>query len=194
MAIAGGTENAVGRWLGAVARWLAVFGGGLLVLMALVTVVSITGRALIWAGLGPVRGDFELVELGSAIAVFSFLPLAQLHRGHVTVDVVVQAMPTRLRLMFGLLGDAVMAVISFVILWRLWLGFGEKFPYGSDALRAGLGMGYRPFYPETTYELQIPVWYPYGLCVLGAALFFIVSLYTVWRSVNWLLDGREAPV
>ena len=61
-------------------------------------------------------------------------------------------------------------------------------------LRAHLGMGFKPFFPETTYELEIPVWIPYGLALIGAALFALVSLYTVWRSVNWFLEGREGAV
>jgi len=54
-----------------------------------------------------------------------------------------------------------------------------------------LGMGSKPFFPETTYELELPVWIPYGLALIGAVMFFVVSLYTVWRALNWVLDGAE---
>jgi TRAP-type C4-dicarboxylate transport system permease small subunit len=37
-------------------------------------------------------------------------------------------------------------------------------------------MGKKPFFPETTYELQIPIWLPYGFCLIGAALFFLVAI------------------
>ncbi|MEM7723352.1 MAG: hypothetical protein AAF376_13380, partial [Pseudomonadota bacterium] len=83
------------------------------------------------------------------------------------------------------------AVVAYVIAWRLFIGFGEKFPYGSDSLRAALGFGSRPFFPETTYELEIQVWIPYGLALIGAVLFFVTALYTVWRSLNWVLAGEE---
>ena len=55
-------------------RLLAWFGGCMLSALALLSVVSISGRALSVAGLGPVPGDFELVEAGTALAVFCFLP------------------------------------------------------------------------------------------------------------------------
>ena len=55
-------------------------------------------------------------------------------------------------------------------------------------------MGYKPFFAETTYELEIPVWIPYGLALIGAGLFVIVSIYTVWRSLNWVSAGREGAV
>jgi len=165
-------------------RWLAWGGGGLLAVLAAMVCASIIGRALDGAGLSPITGDYELVEAGSAVAVFAFLPWCQFKRGHVAVDIVVQNLTPRNRAIAGLAGDVLLAAVAFVILWRLWLGFGEKFPYGSDGLRGVLGFGARPFFPETTYELEIPVWIPYGLSVIGAVLFFLVSVYSIWRSIN----------
>ncbi|EPX79083.1 TRAP transporter small permease [Litoreibacter arenae] len=194
MAIAAHWEARIGRVLGVLCRWLAYAGGFVLVAAALVTVVSVIGRYFVFAGLAPVRGDFELVEAGCAIAIFSFLPWCQLNRGHVTVDVLVDRMPARAKAVLGLVGDITITVLSGLILWRLYLGFGEKFPYGSDTFRSVLGMGSKPYYPETTYELELPVWIPYGLATIGAALFFVVSLYTVWRALNWVLAGGEVAI
>ena len=77
----------VGWLLDRGAAGLAFCGGVVLVAIALTTVISIVGRALIPIGLSPIRGDFELVEMGVAVAVFGFLPWCQLNRGHITVDV-----------------------------------------------------------------------------------------------------------
>ena len=68
------------------ARMLALLGGLVLVALTIITCISIAGRALISFGLGPVPGDFELVEAGVAFAIFAFLPWCQLNRGHATVD------------------------------------------------------------------------------------------------------------
>lgn len=187
-------EKRIGRRLDALARWLAYFGGLILVGLALVTVFSITGRALLPLGLGPIKGDFEIVEMGCAIAVFSFLPLCQLRRGHVSVDIFVSRLPLRMQAFLGFLGDLALSLAAFVILWRLWLGFGEKFPYGSEAFRNALGIGYKPFFAETSYELELPVWIPYGLSLIGAAVFFLICLYTLWRSLNWVLAGQEGAL
>jgi len=189
--IAEAAQARTGRAIEALARALAYAGGALLVLIALLTVASITGRALIFAGLGPIRGDFELVEIGCAIAVFYFLPWCQLRRGHVTVDILIDRFPERARAAFGLIGDIAVFVAASIIAWRLYLGFAEKFPYGPAPLREALSMGSKPFFAETTYELQLPVWVPYGLALIGAAVFALVSAYTVWRSLNWTLAGRE---
>ena len=194
MAWARQAERRAGRAAETVARLLAYVGGIVLTALAVMTVLSILGRQLTAIGLGPVRGDYELVANGCALAVFCFLPYCQLKRGHVTVDILVARFPARVQALFGLMGDALITIASAVILRQLWFGFGEKFPYGGDALRATLGMGYKPFFAETTYELEIPVWIPYGLALIAAVVLLLVSLYTVWRSLNWVADGREGPV
>lgn len=194
MAIASNAERRVGRVIDVACRVMAVGGGVLLTAMAVMTVVSIIGRMLTGYGLGPVRGDYELVANGCALAVFSFLPFCQLKRGHVTVDILTTQFSQRAQAIIGFLGDVLIAIAAIIIFMQLWKGFGEKFPYGSDGLRDALGMGYKPFFPETTYELEIPVWIPYGFALLGAAMFVIVGLFTVWRSLNWALDGEEGAV
>jgi TRAP-type C4-dicarboxylate transport system permease small subunit len=191
MAVARAAEAAIGRALDRAARILALAGGVVLAAIALVTVVSIAGRALVPLGMAPLKGDFELVAMGCGIAVFLFLPWCQMRRGHAGVDLAVARLPPRARAAFGLLGDACMALAAVVVLWRLWLGFAERLPHGGPGLRAALGMGERPFLPETSFELGIPVWIPYGICLAGAALLAVVSLYCVWRSLNWTLDGAE---
>jgi TRAP-type C4-dicarboxylate transport system permease small subunit len=190
--IAPRAEAATGRAIEGLARALAYLGGVILVLVAIMVCVSIIGRQFDGvAFFRPVRGDYELVELGCVIAVCAFLPWCQLKRGHVAVDIVVQAMPSRAKAFSGLLGDILIAIVAFVMAWRLYAGFGEKFPHFPDGLRDALGMGTRPFFPETTYELELPVWIPYGLAFLGLAIFFVTALYTVWRSINWTIQGME---
>ena len=73
-------------WIFRSATWSAIVGGVVLCAITLMSVASITGRALIGVGLGPVPGDFEMVEVGTALAVFFFLPWCYLKGGHATVD------------------------------------------------------------------------------------------------------------
>lgn len=152
--------------------------------MAILTVVSVLGRAFTGFGLSAIPGDFELVEIGAAVAVFSFLPWCQLNRGHVTVDVFVRALPGAAERWFELIGNIAIAIIAFVIVWRLWMGMGERLPFFSQETRDLLGFGYKPFSVETTFILGMPTWYGYALSIVGAFLFCVVSAYTVWRSLN----------
>lgn len=191
MAIAARTEPRVERIVDAVSQGLALAGGAVLAGMALVTVVSVAGRALAGFGLAPVRGDFELVTIGCAIAVFWSLPLAQMRRAHVTVDILSERLGPRAHAVLGLVGNAALTVCAAVVAVQLARAFGERFPHGGPGLRDALGLGPPPFFPETTYELQIEVWIPYGLALIGAAWLVVVCTYTVWRSARWVAAGRE---
>lgn len=182
-----------GRGIERVSQGFALAGGLVLIGMACVTVASVIGRALSPFGLSPVRGDFELVQVGCAIAVFWFLPLCQLRRGNVTVDLLSERFGPRGHALLGLLGNASLTLCSAVIALQLARGFGEKFPHGGVDLRDALGLGAPPFFPETTYELQLPVWIPYGLALLGAVWLAVVCAYTLGRSARWVAAGAEPP-
>ncbi len=145
-----------------------------LVVMALGTVVSITGRALIPIGFGPIPGDFELIEMGAAIAVFSFLPICHLGRGHVTVDIITDASPRWLGNIFTVLGDALILIIAAVMARQLWFGLLDKMRYG-----------------ETTMLLGVPVWYGYLFSVIGAALFLLAALMVLGRDAAKILHGER---
>ena len=72
-----------GRILFNLAFSLAIIGGFILILVILINVVSIISRIIF---LNPLVGDFELVKIGSAIAIASFLPICHLKKGNVIVD------------------------------------------------------------------------------------------------------------
>ena len=187
MGIAPETEARVGAFLETCAKWLAYAGGALLAALALVTVASVLGRAFIFIGLGPIKGDYELVEMGCAIAVFSFLPWCQLKRGHVTVDLFIDMAPARVKLAFTFLGDLALAAAATLIAWRLGAGLNEKLPQKW----VGFFEFEKNWAVEETYELGLPLWLGYAFAMIGAILFAIVAAYTVWRSFNNVAAGKE---
>ena len=76
----------VGRLLEHVCGAVAMLGGLLLVAIMLVSSVSVIGRGLsllLATRISGIPGDVEIVQLGCAMAVFSFLPLCQLKRANV---------------------------------------------------------------------------------------------------------------
>lgn len=167
-------ERRVGFVVGWVARISAILGGVALVAITVMTVVSVSGRALIDLGLRPIPGDFELVELGTAFAVFAFLPWCQYRRGHVTVDIAVMGFGPRTRASFSLVGNFLLTLAATLIAWRLYDGLQDKMRYG-----------------ETTFILQLPAWWGYAVAFVGACAFAAVSAYTVWRSLNETLGPGE---
>lgn len=176
-----------------IARTLAYLGGMMLVSIAVMTVVSTIGRAFVGMqiGLGPIPGDFELVEAGTAVAIFCFMSWCQLNQGHVTVDIVADALPRPANLTLILIGNVLVFLVAFVIAWRLWMGFGEQVTWFDQSLRDVLGFGFKPFTNNTTYILGMPFWYSYLLAFVGAFFFTIISAFTVWRALNDLLGRPE---
>jgi TRAP-type C4-dicarboxylate transport system permease small subunit len=160
-------EAAVGRIVEDLARLLAIAGGLVLVALALMAVVSITGRAF-----GPVPGDFELIEIGCGVAVFAFLPWCQFRRGHVTVDVLESYLPARLWAWLAVAGNVAMTIVAVIVTWQLWLGFRDKLAYG-----------------ETSMILQVPIWWGYAAGSVAALVFALTCAYTVWRSLNEAIAG-----
>jgi len=190
-------EKRVGLLLSHPARWLACFGGLVLTVIAVLTVASIIGRAFTGVELGAftfssIKGDFELVEIGAAVAVFCFLPWCQLNRGHVRVDIINRFIPGRFNAVLELIGDIAIAVIAFVITWRIWMGMGERVTWFSQEVRDTLGFGYKPFSVEETFILGWPTWYGYAVGFIGCLLFTVVAFYTVWRSFNEVVAGKVA--
>ena len=193
MGIAVSSEIKVGRAMDRIARLLAYLGGFVLILLAVMTVVSTIGRAFVGLqiGLGPIPGDFELVEAGTAVAVFCFMSWCHLNQGHVTVDIVADFIPRQANLTLVLIGNILVLLVAFIIAWRLWMGFGEQVTWFSQPVRDVLGFGYKPFTNNTTYILGMPLWYSYILSVVGAVFFTVISVFTVWRALNDLL-GRPS--
>jgi TRAP-type C4-dicarboxylate transport system permease small subunit len=152
----------------------AAAGGLVLVALVVMTCVSITGRALIGLGLGPVPGDFELLEAGIAFAVFAFLPLCQLRAGHATVDVFTSAMPVGVNRVLLAVWEILAASVLALIAWRLGAGLAQK-----------IGNG------ETTFLLQFPVWWAYAACMVPAVVAVIVAVWSAGDRVRSVVTGRD---
>lgn len=153
---------------------LALFAGLVLAGIAVLTVVSIVGRSLIWAGLSPIPGDFELVEIGAAVAVFGFLPYCHLMRGHVTVDILVGRLPTPAFNLLTLLGDLTIAAIALVVAWRLWFGLLDRVAFN-----------------EQTMILGAPLWLGYAPAFAAAVWMVVVALFVLLRDLAAIREGTR---
>lgn len=184
------------------ARAMAFAGGVVLSLLIVLTCVSIAGRllngffhgslmqglapglaeALIDMGIGPINGDFELVEAGVAFAIFAFIPLCQITAGHASVDVVANAFPRGVNRFLRMLTEILFAMVLVLIALRLGSGMVSKFDNG-----------------ETSFLLEFPVWWAYALSLIAATLAAVVGIYMgAVRTVEFFTgrilvwDGVEA--
>jgi TRAP-type C4-dicarboxylate transport system permease small subunit len=140
-------------WIYRVANWTAIVGGVVLVALTVMVVVSVIGRALIGVGLGPIPGDFELVEVGVGIAIFFFMPWCYLRGGHATVDLLYMHSPRWAQRLVVTISDLLMLAVWLILTWKLLEGMLEKKEY-----------------METTFILQMPIWWAYALCLVGAVI------------------------
>jgi TRAP-type C4-dicarboxylate transport system permease small subunit len=146
------------------ARAMTWFGGAVLTLIALLSVVSISGRALSAFGFGPVPGDFELVEAATALAVFSFLPWAHLKRGHAWVDLFWGSYPAPVKKVLEIFADALMLGCWLLLVWRMSVGLGDYRENG-----------------EVTFILQMPVWWGWAASFPFAVAGCVIYL---WRLIE----------
>jgi len=173
------------QFVHAVARYMALFGGFILICLVIMTCVSITGRELnafghapfmkdylspiasLFQSFGPIVGDFELVEAGVALAVMSFLPWCQLNRAHAIVELFTSALPPFINRLLAFIWEVLFAFILVIIAWRLIVGTSDKLRFN-----------------ETTFMLQFPVWWGYAACSIAAVIACLVALYSVWQHAG----------
>lgn len=153
----------VGRVLFQLSRALALFGGTVILAVALMTTISVSGR---FAFSLPIPGDIELIEIGTSTAVFAFLPYCQLMRGNVIVDFFLTLAPTRVKTSLDAVGSLVYLVVGSLLTWRLVYG-------GIDMYK----------YSEMTMTIGFPRWVSFPYATVCMVLLVAVIVYTLGRSV-----------
>ncbi len=161
---------ASGLWIQKIARLVALLGGLVLVLIAVLTVVSITGRTLLPFGFKPLRGQFELVEAGTVFVVCAFLPWCHLNRGHASVAIFTDWLGPRFNAFIDLIGDVLLLAIALIITWRHLAGMMDKISYG-----------------ETTFLLGLPLWWGYAAALVGLVSWIVVGFWTSADSLRALV-------
>lgn len=158
------------RLLNGCCQGAATLGGLMVVALAVMTVCSIAGRWIasvpylgslpLLSAFGPITGDYEVVQMGTATAVFLFLPYCHLRGGHVTVDLLVMHAPRGIQRATAILAETLFMVVSALMTWRLFHGLLDK-----------------QRYMETSMLLGIPLWWGYAAGIAGFALLTLVCLY-----------------
>ena len=117
------------------AHFLAVLGGLVVVAIAVLVTTSVLMR---WLGGEGVNGDFELVQMGLALAVFAFLPLCEARHGNVVVDTFTTRWSRAAQVALDVLWDLVYAAFAAFIAWRLSLGAFESAASHTTSMVLGL--------------------------------------------------------
>ena len=176
------------------ARLFAQLGGLVLAALIILTCLSIAGRSLngllhadwiqavipgvattlLDLGIGPINGDFELVEAGMAFSIFAFLPLCQLNGAHASVDIFTSLLPLRASRLLRLVIEIVFAAVLILIAWQLFEGMQSKRSSG-----------------QTTFLLEFPVWWGYAGSLVAAVAAALVSVYIAGMRVVENITGHR---
>lgn len=123
----------------------AYAGGAVVAGIGIMSAISIIGRAL-WSK--PITGDFELVEIGIAVAGSLFLAYCQLTAGNIFVDIFTIRASDSAKALMDKFGALLMGTMFVLVGWRCALGMTEIRHTG-----------------ETSMLMGFPIWIGY-VCVL----------------------------
>ncbi|MBL4741277.1 MAG: TRAP transporter small permease [Sneathiella sp.] len=137
----------------------ALIGG--LVLLSVVLVNAYSICADLFAN-KPFPGDFEITEVGVAIAIFCFLPYCQITGSNVSADIfTAKAGKLQITLM-SLFAGIIALGFSSLLLWRMSDGFASYLEY-----------------EEVTGILGFPIWVGFIPCLFSLGLLVVASFMTI---------------
>ena len=174
---AAGTPGRTARPFGFVRKVIEVWalaGGVLLLAVVLVNAWSLGGSILFGA---PVPGDFEIVEVGVAVAVFAFLPYCQLTGANVTADIFTAGAGPRTLAVLTLLSSLIALGVSLLLLWRMSLGMQDFLEY-----------------EEQTTIYQFPLWIAFVPILISLGLLAVASLLTLVDAARGDITPHDPAV
>ena len=156
----------LGGPIASVTRWLAFGGGAVLLVAVAITLISVGGRYAL--GL-PVPGDYELIEIICAVAVFLFFPYTHATDGNISAKFFTSGLSDRYQRILDVINDVIFLLIAALLTWRLAHGLEHKFSAG-----------------ETSILIRIPIWWAFSFAVLSLALLTVVCAVRVAVGIGTL--------
>lgn len=142
----------------------------------LTTLVALAGGAVVFAIAGlvtasvvlrwftglPISGDFELVQMGAALAVFCFLPFCQLERANIVIDTFTSRLSERTRAMIDAMWDVLYAIAMGVIGYAMLPGIVAAWKSGEESMVS-----------------RVPLW---PALAISTALLLFLALVAAWTA------------
>jgi TRAP-type transport system small permease protein len=124
-----------GLWID---RVLGLVAAVLLFGLMMLTAVDVVSRYIFnW----PLRGSFELTELGLLVLIFAGLPLASRRGEHVTLDFIDRPLGPRAADVWRRVVEALVGLLVLGLAYQIWIKAGKIAGYGdvTDVLRVPVG-------------------------------------------------------
>lgn len=162
---------------------LALLGGVVLSVIILMVCLSIMGRTstsilysgfvqshmpelarwIISTGIGPIKGDYEILEAAMPFTIFAFLAYCQVTAGHATVDIFTDKLRGRPRRLLAMGIEIIFAAVLVLVTVQMYDGMHTMMRRNS-----------------LTFILQFPVWWAYAAAMVPAVM---VSVVAVWMAI-----------
>jgi TRAP-type C4-dicarboxylate transport system permease small subunit len=149
------------------ATLIALAGGALVLALASLVTASVIMR---WFTGLPIPGDFEMAQMGVALAVFCFLPFCQAERANIVVDTFTARLSERTRARMDAMWDALYAVAMGVIGYAMLPGVAAAWKSG-----------------EETMVARIPLW---PALAVATALILFLALVASWTALRLMRRVR----
>jgi TRAP-type C4-dicarboxylate transport system permease small subunit len=160
------------RWIERISLWFAFAGGGMLMLLAMMTVVSVIGRAAFGQ---PVPGDIEITQYVIAVVISAFFPYCLFSGGNLIVDFFTAKASDRTRRLLDAVGALTLAFAMGLFAWRTLVGT-------ISVRNAG----------ETSMVISVPLWWTYALMAPSFVLATFAALALAAKIMRGRLDGHAS--
>ena len=117
-----------------------------------------------WLFNAPIDGDFEYVQMVTAVAIFAYLPYTQARRGNIMVDTFTSWLPASVCRAIDAFWDLAYAALMGYVAYALVFGT-------LDAIKSG----------ETTMQRQLPLWPSIAVCTLLCIILAVTAVVTANR-------------
>lgn len=144
------------------ARLVGLAGGAVSLFLGALVTVSVIGRK--WFDQG-IPGDFEFVQMLTAVSVFFFLPACQARRGNIVVDTFTGFLSEKTCAHIDAVWDVVYGIVMGGLGFCMVLGTFE-------AWKSNTG----------TMVLQLPIW---PALAVSTVLLFFLSVVCFWSASRW---------
>lgn len=182
------------NFISKISRFSAIVGGIVLTALAITMFISILGGTIAKAansdwmmsampgfanwlqgtGIRTIPAMYELMEVGIAFVIFSFLPITTFYRAHAVVDIFTSFFPPKFNDFLIAFWETVFFIVLALITWRLYYGMDRMMSNGTNLV-----------------ELGIPVWWGYAVAFVQMILASFTSLYVAYALWLKFFSGKE---
>lgn len=148
-----------------IARLWALVGGLTLIGVVLINTWSVASSAI---GGPPFAGAFELTEMGTSVAIFTFLPYCQLAGANVTADIFTARAAPRTVAVFASFAAIVALCFAVLLAHRMYAGLLDQRAFG-----------------YATTILGVPIWWAFVPAVISLILLALAA------AVSFFEAGRD---